>query len=169
MNHILAALELACGPGLTLPLVYNCGGYESLAALELLRGVVDIYMPDVKFADEDVGLRLTGAKGYFATVKEALWEMHDQVGDLQVDQDGLAWRGLLVRHLVLPGGLGGTEKVVRFLAKEISPDTYINVMAQYHPAYRAADYPPLDRAATSAEHRKAVEMARRAGLWRFAT
>ncbi|MGE5599155.1 MAG: radical SAM protein [Bacteroidota bacterium] len=168
LPSILAALNEACGRGLNLPLVYNCGGYESLSALRLLRAVIDIYMPDVKLAGEDTGRRLTGAKGYFAAVKKALREMHDQVGDLRVDEDGLAWRGLLVRHLVMPGGLAGTEEVLRFLAEEISPDTYVNIMGQYHPAFRAAEHPPLDRRISRAEYREALETARRAGLWRFA-
>lgn len=167
MPQILAALELACQRGLELPLVYNCGGYESLAALSLLDGVVDIYMPDVKYSDPEVGLRLSRARDYPRVVKAALKEMHRQVGDLMIDEDGIAWRGLLVRHLVLPGGLAGTAEIVRFIAREISKDTYINIMAQYRPEYRASEHPPLDRPISSAEYREAIRLAEEAGLYRF--
>ncbi|MGE5585571.1 MAG: radical SAM protein [Bacillota bacterium] len=168
MPHILAALVIACERGLEVPLVYNCGGYESLAALKLLDGVIDIYMPDVKYADPETGLRYSHAKNYPRVVKAALKEMHRQVGDLQIDEDGIAWRGLLVRHLVLPGGLAGTAEIVRFIAEEISPDTYINIMAQYRPEYRAREHPHLDRPITTREHEEAVRLAREAGLHRFA-
>lgn len=168
MPHILAALVIACERGLEVPLVYNCGGYESLTALKLLDGVIDIYMPDVKYADPDTGLRYSRAKDYPRVVKAALKEMHRQVGDLQIDEDGIAWRGLLVRHLVLPGGLAGTAQIVRFIAEEISSDTYINIMAQYRPEYRAREHPPLDRAITRREYEEAVRLAREAGLHRFA-
>ncbi|MEW6301043.1 MAG: radical SAM protein [Thermodesulfobacteriota bacterium] len=168
MPHILAALVIACERGLEVPLVYNCGGYESLTALKLLDGVIDIYMPDVKYADPDTGLRYSRAKDYPRVVKAALKEMHRQVGDLQIDEDGIAWRGLLVRHLVLPGGLAGTAEIVRFIAEEISSDTYINIMAQYRPEYRAREHPPLDRAITRREYEEAVRLAREAGLHRFA-
>lgn len=168
MPQILSALEIACEKGLHVPLVYNCGGYESLTALEILRGIVDIYMPDVKFADPEVGLRLAGARDYPQVVKAALKEMHNQVGDLMVDEDGIAWRGLLVRHLVLPGRLAGTEEIMRFIAEEISPDTYVNIMAQYRPEYRAAEYPPLDRPLDYSEYRQAIKIARQAGLHRLA-
>ena len=168
LPQILAALELACGRGLSLHIVYNCGGYESTAALSLLRGIVDIYMPDVKFAEEEVGRRLAGAGNYFDAVKLTLKEMHAQVGDLRIDEDGLAWRGLLVRHLVLPGGLAGTERVLAFIAEEISRETYVNIMAQYFPHYRARDYPPLDRPLAREEYREAMAIARRLGLTRLA-
>lgn len=167
LPQILSALEVACTNGLTLPLVYNCGGYESQTALKLLDGVVDIYMPDVKFAGEEVGRRLTGAKNYPQAVKATLKEMHRQVGDLKIDADGLAWRGLLVRHLVLPEGLAGTEEIVHYIAEEISPHTYINIMAQYHPEYRAERYPPLHRPVQNDEYLAAVKTARQAGLYRL--
>lgn len=168
MPHILAALVIACEGGLELPLVYNCGGYESLAALKLLDGVIDIYMPDVKYADPKVGLLFSRAKDYPKVVKAALKEMHRQVGDLLIDEDGIAWRGLLVRHLVLPEGLAGTREIVHFIAEEISPNTYINIMAQYRPEYRAREHPPLDRPVTRREYEEAVRLAKEAGLRRFA-
>ncbi|HHY98222.1 MAG TPA: radical SAM protein [Firmicutes bacterium] len=168
MPHILSALLTACKDGLELPLVYNCGGYESLMALKILDGVVDIYMPDIKYNDPKEGLRLSKARDYPRVVKAALKEMHRQVGDLVVDEDGIAVRGLLVRHLVLPGGLAGTSEIVRFIAEEISRDTYINIMAQYRPEYRAREYPPLDRPVTRREYEEAIRLAKEAGLHRFA-
>lgn len=166
--QILAALDIAAHKGLNLPLVYNCGGYESPTALELLDGVVDIYMPDMKFGGDEEGLRLAGAKNYFTAVKAAVREMHRQVGDLQTNPEGIAYRGLLVRHLVLPGGLAETEKIVEFLAKEISPNTYINLMDQYYPAYQGKFHPPLHRRLHSDEFESAKDVTRQAGLHRFA-
>ena len=168
LPQILAALEIAATRGLYLPLVYNCGGYESRTALQLLDGLVDIYMPDVKFSDNEKGSQLSGAKNYFSVVKAAVKEMHSQVGDLQINESGIAYRGLIVRHLVLPGNLAGTAEIFDFLAKEISPDTYINIMDQYYPAFHAKDFPPLDRKLKSQEYESALESASAAGLYRFA-
>jgi putative pyruvate formate lyase activating enzyme len=149
-------------------LVYNCGGYESLATLEILDGIVDIYMPDVKYAHAESALRFSRAKDYPSVVKSALKEMHRQVGDLMIDENGIARRGLLVRHLVRPEGLAGTSEIMEFIAEEISRDTYINIMDQYRPQYRAGEHPPLNRRITSREHRQAVRIATNAGLHRFA-
>lgn len=165
--QILAAVLIAAGAGLRLPLVYNTGGYDALPTLALLDGVVNIYMPDMKYAGAAAGLRFSLTPDYPQVNRAAVKEMHRQVGDLQLDAGGLAVRGLLVRHLVLPAGLAGTEEVVRFLAQEVSPDTYLNVMAQYRPAYRASRYPELDRPITRAEHRAAVQAALDAGLHRL--
>ncbi|MBI2918994.1 MAG: radical SAM protein [Chloroflexi bacterium] len=167
LPHILVALDLAAGQGLHLPLVWNCGGYESVSALRLLDGIVDIYMPDMKYGDAADAERLSGIKGYPAVNRAAIREMHRQVGDLVVDEDGVAGRGLLVRHLVLPQGLAGTGEVVRFLAQEVSPDTYLNVMAQYRPCHQAYGYPPLDRPLSSQEYASAVQSALDAGLRRL--
>ncbi|RLC60371.1 MAG: radical SAM protein, partial [Chloroflexi bacterium] len=131
--QILEALEIAVKSGLRLPLVYNSGGYDSVETLRLLDGIVDIYMPDMKYSDEKTAEKLSGVENYPAINRAAVKEMHRQVGDLQIDDDGIAQRGLLVRHLVLPHGLAGTKEVVNFLASEVSPDTYVNIMAQYHP------------------------------------
>jgi putative pyruvate formate lyase activating enzyme len=136
--QILAALVIAAEGGLRLPLVYNSGGYDQLHTLRLLDGVIDIYMPDMKYSDEAVGLRLSGVEDYVARNRVAVREMHRQVGDLQLEEGGVARRGLLIRHLVLPDGLAGTADVARFVVEEISCDTYINVMDQYRPAHRAA-------------------------------
>ena len=165
--QILAAVAVAAERGLRLPLVYNTGGYDSLEALALLDGVIDIYMPDMKYGDSAMAKTYSHVKDYVRFNRAAVREMHRQVGELVLDQDGLARRGLLVRHLVLPQGISGSEKVFRFLAEEISPDTYINVMDQYRPCYRAGSYPELDRPITSPEHDEAMELARRCGLRRF--
>jgi putative pyruvate formate lyase activating enzyme len=165
--EILAALEIAAARGLHLPLVYNTGGFDSPEALALLDGIVDIYMPDMKYADRLTGRTLSRVGNYPEVNRAAVREMHRQVGDLQLNEDGLAKRGLLVRHLVLPGGLAGTAEVVRFLAEEISPRTYLNLMAQYRPAYRARQHPPLDRSLSPAEYAAALDLASRAGLKRL--
>lgn len=164
LPQILEALEAACRLGLEIPLVYNCGGYEALAALRLLDGIVDIYLPDVKYSDPEVGLRYSRARDYPRVVKLALKEMHRQVGVLKVDERGIAYRGLLVRHLVLPGGLAGTAEICLFIAEELSPETHVNIMGQYRPCHRAYEHPPLDRPVTAAEVAAAREEARRAGL-----
>lgn len=165
--QILAGLLIAAEAGLRLPLVYNTGGYDSLAALQLLDGVFDIYMPDMKYADEATARKYSKIKDYPAVNQAAVKEMHRQVGDLTLDERGVARRGLLVRHLVLPNGLAGTAEIARFLAQEVSRDTYINVMDQYRPCYRAAEYPELNRRLTPAEYEEAVRAVQSAGLWRL--
>jgi putative pyruvate formate lyase activating enzyme len=147
--------------------VYNTGGYDSPEALALLDGIVDIYMPDMKYGDDEVARRLSRCRDYVAVNRAAVGEMHRQVGDLDCDEDGVARRGLLVRHLVLPGGLAGTASVVEFLAREISTATYLNLMAQYHPAYRAGEHPEIARRLTSDEYEEALVLATRAGLTRL--
>jgi putative pyruvate formate lyase activating enzyme len=162
--QILASLLLAAEAGLRLPLVYNTGGFDSLKTLALLDGVVDIYMPDMKYADAGVARRYSKIRDYPAANQAAVKEMHRQAGDLTMDERGVAQRGLLVRHLVLPDGLAGTTEIVRFLRDQVSPNTYINVMAQYRPCFRAGEYPPLDRRITSEEYAEAVRLAEEAGL-----
>ncbi len=165
--QILEALVIAVEGGLRLPLVYNTGGYDAVATLRLLDGVIDIYMPDMKYADESVGLRLSGVADYVARNREAVKEMHRQVGDLRINERGVAPRGLLVRHLVLPDGLAGTADVCRFLAREVSPSSYVNIMAQYRPAYRAFAEPSVCRPVTRGEYQTAVAAALEAGLHRL--
>jgi putative pyruvate formate lyase activating enzyme len=162
--QILQGLLLAAEQGLRLPLVYNSGGYDSLPTLALLDGVIDIYMPDMKYADAKIGLQLSGVLGYPAVNRAAVAEMHRQVGDLRIDGAGVATSGLLVRHLVLPEGLAGTAEIVSFLSTRVSPDTYINVMAQYRPCYGAEQIPALSRSLTSHEYAEAVQLAEEAGL-----
>lgn len=163
--QILEALLLAIEEGLRLSLVYNTGGYDRVETLKLLDGVFDIYMPDFKFTDAKLARRFTNAANYPEIAQEAIKEMYRQVGDLVID-DGLASRGLLVRHLVLPAGLAGTEEVSKFLAS-LSQNTYVNIMDQYRPCGRAYSYPPLNRAIASAEFEQAIQLATQCGLSRL--
>jgi len=165
--QILEALPHAIAQGVNIPLVYNCGGYEEPATLRLLEGIFDIYMPDFKYGDSATAQRLSGAPHYVETAQAALREMQRQVGPLTLDAGGIAVRGLLVRHLVLPGGLAGTRAVLGFIARELSPDTWVNLMDQYRPCYKAAQYPPLHRRLTPEEFDAALAMAREAGLRRL--
>ena len=165
--YILDALELAVSSGLYLPLVYNSGGYDSVETLELLNGVVDIYMPDMKYSDERTAERLSGIKDYPQVNRAAVREMHRQVGDLQIDEQGVAQRGLLVRHLVLPNRLSGVGEVERFLAQEVSTNTYLNIMAQYHPCYKAFGIPQLARPVNRQEFSEAIDLAHQQGLYRL--
>jgi putative pyruvate formate lyase activating enzyme len=165
--QILEALDLAAGRGLTIPVVYNCGGYEAPETLRLLDGVVDIYLPDLKYADEAPGARYSGVSDYPEVARAALREMHRQVGDLTLDDEGVARRGLLVRHLVLPGGLAGTEQAMRFIAEELSTETYVNVMDQYRPCGDVRGDASLGRQITPAEYDAALQAALDAGLTRL--
>jgi len=165
--QVLEALALAAGDGLRLPIVYNTGGYDSPEALALLDGVVDIYMPDMKYGDSRLARRYSKVPDYAEVNRAAVKEMHRQVGELRVDARGVAQRGLLVRHLVLPGGVAGSEEVMGFIAEELSRDTYVNVMDQYRPCYRANEVPEIGRRPTGAEIRGAFEAARRHGIHRL--
>ncbi len=165
--QVIAAVAIAAGQGLTLPLVYNSGGYDSIEALRLLDGIVDIYMPDMKYGDAELARKYSHTPDYVGANQAAVREMHRQVGDLELTADGIARRGLLVRHLVLPAGIAGSDEVMRFLAEEISSNTYVNIMDQYRPAYRAAEYPELNRPITRAEYAAALEAARRHSLRRI--
>lgn len=161
--QIIEALGLAIGEGLTLPLVYNCGGYESAEVIDILDGVVDIYMPDAKFSSPHVSERLCNATDYFDNLKIVLKKMHNQVGDLEI-VNKIAKRGLLIRHLVMPNGLAGTKAIMEFIAKEISPNTYINIMEQYRPCGEASGIPEISRPVTAREYLNALETARSFGL-----
>ncbi len=165
--QILAGVWVAAQAGLEIPLVYNTGGYDSLETLNLLDGIVDIYMPDMKYADPEIAQRYSKIPDYPVVNQAAVKEMHRQVGDLQLDSRGIATRGLLIRHLVLPDNLAGTGQIVKFLAEEISPQTYLNLMDQYRPAYRAHHYPELGRRITSQEYAAAVQAAGKVGLSRL--
>ena len=163
---ILEALLLAVPAGLRVPLVYNSGGYDSVETLALLEGIIDIYMPDFKYADDETARNLSGARDYPERAKAALKEMHRQVGDLLIDSRGIAERGLLVRHLVLPNNLAGTDAAMCFLVW-LSRDTYVNIMDQYHPEYRANEIFDLRRRVTLDEYDAAVRCALDAGLHRL--
>lgn len=165
--QILEALEIATKSGLSLPLVYNSGGYDSIETLKILDGIVDIYMPDMKYDDEETARELSGIRNYPEVNKAAVKEMHRQTGDLEINKEGVAQRGLLVRHLVLPQGLAGTRGIVRFLSEHVSANTYVNVMAQYRPCYEALQLPGLERRISSAEFHEALSFAREAGLSRL--
>ena len=165
--QILKALPEAIDLGLRVPLVYNSSGYDSVAALKLLDGIFDIYMPDFKFARSGPAEEYCQAADYPEVARSAITEMHRQVGDLVLDERGIARRGLLVRHLVLPEGLAGTDEVVRFLAAEISPNTYLNIMDQYFPCGDIAPRSPLGRRITGEEFEEALDKARTAGLTRL--
>lgn len=158
------AIACAADAGLELPIVWNSGGYDSVDTLRLLAGIVDIYMPDVKYGDNTAGASYSGAPDYWDVARRAVREMHRQVGDLRIGPRGLARRGLLVRHLVLPNDAAGSAGVIEFLAEEISQDTFINVMDQFYPAYRALQYDDLSRRVHSREYRHAAELARSRGL-----
>jgi putative pyruvate formate lyase activating enzyme len=175
LPQILEALVIAAMRGLQLPLVWNSGGYDAPEALGLLDGIVDIYMPDFKFWDPATAKRLANAEDYPGRAREALREMHRQTGVLCFGPDGLARRGVLVRHLVMPGLLNESKEIFGFLARELSPDTFVNIMAQYHPDHRVGTrapdgtvlYPELNRRVSRDEMKEAYTLARAAGLWRF--
>ena len=167
--QILEALPPAVESGLRLPLVYNTSAYDSLDSMQLMDGIVDIYMPDFKFWDEERSLRYLKARDYPAAARRAILEMHRQVGELKLDEHGLAKRGVLLRHLVMPGEIAGTEAIMRFVAEQVSPDSYVNVMGQYYPAGKVDQnkYSEINRRISEPELKLAVQTARRAGLWRL--
>lgn len=162
--NILEALYLAAERGLRSPLVYNCGGYEKLETLALLDGVIDIYMPDFKYHLAERGQRYSRVKNYSEIVKKALKEMDRQVGGLKTDERGIAYRGLIIRHLVMPGGLCDTREVLKFIKEELSPDCLVNLMEQYYPAHRAYQYEEISRRLSIKEYREMLNFAQRLGL-----
>ncbi len=165
--QILEALELSAESGLHLPLVYNSGGYDSVETLKILDGVIDIYMPDMKYDDADTARELSDIENYPEINRAAIKEMHRQTGDLEVDDEGVAQRGLLIRHLILPHGLAGTKSITGFLSNEVSSSTYVNIMDQYHPCYKAFQITSLRRRISSVEFYEALSSAREAGINRL--
>ena len=163
--QILSALELAIKKGLNVPLIYNSVGYDNVETLKLLEGVFDIYMPDFKFWNPVIAERTCNAPNYPEVVRKVLVEMHRQVGDLKIDNNGIAIRGLLIRHLVLPKRLAGTKEIVGFIAEEISPNTYMNIMPQYRPCGKAHEIEELSNFLTQKEYNDAVQSAKEEGLW----
>lgn len=166
--QILEALPIAIRDGLKIPLVYNTGGYDLVETLQLLEGVFDIYMPDFKFSDGDVAAKLCKARDYPLVAMKAIKEMHRQVGDLVIDELGIAERGLIVRHLVMPNGLAGIRKIMKFLAQEISRNTYVNIMDQYYPCGLAHKYPEINRRISFDEFGDALQIAQEEGIRRLA-
>jgi putative pyruvate formate lyase activating enzyme len=166
---ILKSLEIAIDKGLKIPLVYNTSSYDSLEVLKLLDGIIDIYLPDARYSDDKIALKYSNASNYFEIMKKAIKEMHRQVGDLVINEEGIAIRGLIIRHLVLPNGLAGSEKIFEFIAKEVSKNTFLNIMDQYWPAYKAHQYPELSRRITKEEFQEAINLAKKFGLKRIYT
>jgi putative pyruvate formate lyase activating enzyme len=164
--QILEALKLAIESGLKLPLVYNCGGYESEEVVDILEGVIDIYMPDVKFSSSEAAGNFSQAPDYFSNLRKVLKKMHQQAGDLVIT-DGIAKRGLLVRHLVMPNGLAGTQEIMKYIALDLSKDTYVNIMAQYRPCGKAMQDSKIDRMISTQEYQEAMRICRSIGLHRF--
>jgi len=162
--QILKSLKSAIKMGLHIPIVYNTSGYDSVNTLKLLDGVVDIYLPDARYADNEIARKYSAAPDYFEIMKKVLKEMHRQVGDLMTDKIGIARSGLIIRHLVLPEGLSGTKKIMHFIAREISPHTYISLMAQYFPAYEAKEFPAISRRINKEEYEKALEVFKKENL-----
>ena len=163
MPQILEAVFLARESGLSIPLVYNCGGYESLEALEILDGIIDIYMPDMKYSNSAVSKKYSSAPDYFEVSKKAVKEMHAQVGDLKIEK-GIAKKGLLIRHLVLPDDLAGSSAIFDFIVNELSPHIYVNIMAQYYPCHLAYKFPRLSRRITRREYVDTLNLAKEKGL-----
>ena len=164
--QLIKATKLAIEKGLKLPLVWNCSGYENVEVIRLLDGVVDIYMPDIKYSLSEPANKYSTAPDYFDRCKEAVKEMYRQVGDLKSDRRGIAYRGLLIRHLVLPNDLAGSEVVLKFIAEELSINSYVNVMSQYRPSGEANQYRELSRRPTYKEFDRAVKIATKLGLTR---
>ncbi|NIM03239.1 radical SAM protein [bacterium] len=164
--QIVEALQFAVIEGLNIPLVYNSGGYDSVETLKLLDGVVDIYMPDSKYSNSISARTYSRADDYFEVNKKALLEMHRQVGDLKMDREGIAKQGLLIRHLVMPEDVVGSRKVLEFIGKNISQNTYMSIMAQYHPAHLAFEFPELSRRISRTEYDAVLKMADELGLER---
>ncbi|MEJ2193621.1 MAG: radical SAM protein [Ignavibacteriaceae bacterium] len=162
--QIVEALILAIERGLELPIVYNCGGYESVETLKLLEDIIDIYMPDIKYSVDENALKFSGIQNYWEVVTDTIKEMHRQVGDLKISRRGIAQRGLLIRHLVLPGDTAGSKKIIDFVAEEISTDSFLNIMDQYHPSFNAFRFNKLNRRITPSEHKEVVDYAISKGL-----
>ncbi|WP_440009293.1 radical SAM protein [Halomicrococcus sp. SG-WS-1] len=168
--HLVEAIKIAKDRGLDLPIVWNCGGYERAEILEKLDGIVDIYMPDVKWSDDQAAAKYSKAPNYWSNVTESLEEMHRQVGDLRMNDIGLATGGLLVRHLVMPNHLDNAKRVVEFIAEELSEQTFVDIMAQYQPYYKAKTedfYGEISRPITQKEYEEVVTHARDTGLERL--
>ena len=161
---ILEALELAIPEGFHLPLVYNTNGYELIETLQLLEGIVDVYLPDIKYASNDMAKKYSGVGNYVEHNRAALKEMFRQVGLLECDERGVAQKGLIVRHLVLPDDISGSEDCVRFLAEELSPDIHLAFMSQYFPAYKAPETPPLNRRIDRRRYQKLTRMVEELGF-----
>lgn len=164
--QLIKALALAVKRGLHLPIVWNCGGYENVEIIKLLGGIIDIYMPDIKYGASESAKRYSDAPDYFERCKESVREMHRQVGDLKLNERGIAHQGLLIRHLALPNNFAGSVEVLKFIAREVSHNSYVNVMSQYRPEGEAFKYKEIDRYPTSEEFYRVLDMAEKLDLTR---
>jgi len=163
--HIVKAVRIAAAGGLRLPLVYNTSAYDNIEVIRMLDGIIDIYLPDFKYQDGALaGKYSSGANNYPEVAAETIKEMHRQAGVLEVDDSGVARRGLIIRHLVMPDNIAGTDRFVEWVAQELTKDTYVNIMDQYHPEHKAFDYPEISRRITNEEYRQAIQWARSASL-----
>jgi len=164
--QLVKSIKAAAERGLKIPIVWNCSGYENVEIIKMLDGIVDIYMPDIKYSKSEHAKKYSNAPDYFERCTESVLEMHRQVGDLKVNERGVALRGLVIRHLVLPNNLAGSENVLRFISDEVSRDSYVNIMAQYRPCGKASEFAELSRTPTIAEYSKVVDLAKKLGLHR---
>ncbi|MCK5533718.1 radical SAM protein [bacterium] len=167
--QIIEAYYLASRKQLRIPLVYNCSGYESVETLKLLDGIIDVFMPDAKYSNNKMALKYSNSSNYWQVNKLALKEMFRQVGELKINEEGIAIRGLLVRHLVLPENIAGSQEILRFIAREISPNTYVSIMSQYHPAHLSYQFTELSRKISIKEYQKVLKIADKEGIhqgWR---
>lgn len=164
LPQILKGIFLAIKKGLKIPFVYNCGGYENVETLKILDGIIDIYMPDAKYGDNEKGKKYSGIPDYWDKCKKALIEMKRQVGDIVLNEEKVAIKGLLIRHLILPNDISSTEKVLKFIKEELGENTWISLLSQYHPEYKAYMYPEIDRRITYEEYYKSVEIVEKIGL-----
>ena len=165
--QIVKSLKIARSMGLKIPIVYNTNAYDSVETLKILEGIIDIYMPDAKYSDNNVARELSDAPSYFEVMKEAIKEMQRQVGDLLLNGNGIAVRGLIVRHLVLPNGLAGSELIFKFLSQSVSKNVFLNIMDQYRPCFKATSHAKLSRRITKGEFEEAIKLAKKYGLNRI--
>jgi putative pyruvate formate lyase activating enzyme len=165
--QILDAILIAANSGLNIPIVYNSGGYDSAKILQYLDGIIDIYMPDMKYGSDEIGRELSGVDNYAEVNREAVLEMHRQVGDLEMDWQGIAQKGMLIRHLILPDGNAGSEVVLKFIKDHISTDTYLNIMDQYRPTYQANQFETINRRISVGEFQAVVDLAKGMGFKRL--
>jgi len=161
---IVFALNSAVKNGLNIPIVYNCSGYESIDTIKILKGIIDIYMPDFKYGDDDTGIKYSDCYNYFNVAKNAIKEMYRQVGDVVIDEHGIMKKGLLVRHLILPNNITNSEKILKFLAYEVSTNILLNIMDQYYPTFRSNLYEELNRRITNEEYMKVIKLAKSLGF-----
>jgi putative pyruvate formate lyase activating enzyme len=162
--QIVSAAAIAAKKGLSVPMVYNTGGYDSIQTIKLLDGIIDIYMPDMRYSSNEMALRYSGIKNYIENNRTAIKEMYRQVGDLVLDKNGIATKGILIRLLVLPGNIGGVKETLDFIKKELSVNVNLSIMAQYHPEYKACNYPQLSRNITLEEYSEVTDYAEKLGF-----